>query len=110
MNKYLNINQIELLHAEIKNAPNNTTLNYSITRNCGAFPVLSTLGAILFSKPNIDNVIDKARTLTNASTTPVLDGDFYINNAMNIINNKIKFESAIDWGYICSFIISLILK
>ena len=44
--KYLNIEQINLLPDEIRNAPDNTTFTDTIERNGGIIPLLSLIGAI----------------------------------------------------------------
>ena len=44
--KYLNIEQVNLLPDEIRNAPNNTTFTNTIERNGGIIPLLPLIGAI----------------------------------------------------------------
>ena len=44
--KYLNIEQVNLLPDEIKNAPDNTTFTDTIVRNGGILPLLPLIGAI----------------------------------------------------------------
>ena len=66
-NKYLNIEQVNLLPDEIKQSPDNTTFTNTIERNGGIIPLLPIIGAIVAGVKALTYVADTTSSIISAN-------------------------------------------
>ena len=66
-NKYFNIEQVNLLPDEIKQAPDNTTFTGTIERNGGIIPLLPLIGAIVAGIKALTSVADTTSSIVLAN-------------------------------------------